>query len=328
MTVNVNTPVNVSLTWTAFKAIVSPKVLSIQYDDDGSVYTIFAIDGPAGYIATIWKGTVPYGVIAAGYSQATNDADKTDFETNYKPYANGQILDNDFDPRLIHRFGNLTSTSASEVLVSARAYVEQASQAQRSIQSTSATDSDGAGTGARQVRITYLDSNYVLKTEDVFTNGTTKVNTVATDIRFIERFEVIKGVAAVGAIQLMTGTTGGATEFCGISVGTTEAFLCHHYVPAGKRAFILGWGSTVDDDVAMKLNAQARFGANLVSTIQDLEKMIQATATVPNGILEFYRKFEAPLLIGEKCYVSVTVVPGQATSTVTRALLDLWEDKS
>jgi len=40
---------------------------------------------------TIWTGAVPAGVIAGGYSQAQNDADKTDFETNFKPYANRSI---------------------------------------------------------------------------------------------------------------------------------------------------------------------------------------------------------------------------------------------
>jgi hypothetical protein len=313
-------------TWTALKAANVLKVQSVQYDDDGTVYAIYFYDGPEVNVAMIWKGTVPQAVIDGGYSQAQNDADKTDFETYYKPYFNQQIAKGGLDPRLIHRFGNLTSTSTSEVLMSARAYVEQGSEAQRSIQSTSATDDDGSATGARQVRITYLTSAYVLKTEDLFTNGTAKVDTIATDIRFIQKFEVIKGTAAVGAIQLMTGTTGGASEFCGIPAGTERAFLCHHYVPAGRRAYVLGWGATVDNNANFKLKGQQFFGANLVDQNLDLENMMRATATIPSAIMEFYRKFTSPPCIGEKCYIRVTTVPGQVASTIQRSLLDVWED--
>lgn len=321
-----NAACTVTLRWTAFKLIVLPKVLSIQYDQDSVGYTIFAMDGPCVYTTFIWTGTVPDN--GGDYTQAQNDADKADFETNYKPYANGQILDNELDPRLIHRFGNLTSASTSEVLVAARAYNELASQRQCSVQSTSASDDDGTPSGCRQVRITYLDSNYVLKTEDVLTNGTAKVNTVATDIRFIERFEVIKGTAPVGAIQLMDGTTGGANEFCGIPAGADQAFLCHHYVPAGKRAWILGWGAAISNNANFKLKSQQRFGANLVDQNLDLENLFVGTATIPTGRTEFYRRFETALPVGEKCYIRVTVVPGQSSSTVERSLLDLWEDKA
>lgn len=227
------------------------------------------------------------------------------------------------DQRTFRRFGNLTASSTSEVLVAARAYVEQSSQAQRSIQSTSATDNDGSGTGAREVRITYLDSNYVQHVEDVLTNGTAKVNTVGTDIRFIERFEVIKGTAAVGAIQLMTGITGGATEFCGIAAGTNEAFLCHHYVPAGKICRVLNWGATIDDDSSFKLLGQALFGANRVDQVLDLVKLA-GTVAVGSDFKDTVR--EPFLTLGEKTYLRVTVVPAQATSTVIRAFMHLWED--
>jgi hypothetical protein len=228
------------------------------------------------------------------------------------------------DARLFRRFGNLTASSTGEVLVSTRAYVEQGSQAQRAVQSTSSQDSSG-GTGAKAVRITYLDSAYVLKTEDVTLNGTTKVNTVATDIRFIERFEVIQGAAAVGAIQLMTGTTGGASEFCGIAVATTEAFLCHHYVPAGYQAWVLAWEATSDDDVNLKLYGQDRFGANLVDRILDLEKLYGAGVLGGGATLDFARVMSV-VKLPEKTYLRITAAPGQSTATVIRTRLYFWEE--
>lgn len=74
--------------WTAFKATVSSKNLLMQYQDDGSTITVFAMDGVLLYYTLIYNGAVPDQAIQQGYSQAQNDADKTDFNTNFAPMAN------------------------------------------------------------------------------------------------------------------------------------------------------------------------------------------------------------------------------------------------
>lgn len=230
------------------------------------------------------------------------------------------------DPHVIRRFGNLTASAASEVLVSARAYVAQSSEAQRSVKSSNAQDNP-AGTGAKVVRITYLTSNYELKTEDVTLNGVTAVNTVGTDIRFIECFDVIQGAAAVGVISLMTQTGGAGTEFCGIPAATTQSFMCHHYVPAGKQAWILAWGSTVDDECNLKLLGQARpDGTNLVDRVHDLENL-RNNNLLALSTMEFHRELGA-VLLPEKTYGRVTVVPNQATATIIRSWSYFWEEST
>lgn len=314
--------VTIGQAWSAFKTNANTKVLSIQYDDDGSVYTIWSLDGTAAYICTIWHGTVPDSIVASGYSQAQNDTDKSDFETNYKSYCNMPLSDDDVDPRYHHRFGNLTSSSTSEVLMAGQPYAEQASEAQRSVVSTSVQDKS-SGTGAVAVRITYLDSNYVVHTEDVTLNGTSSVNTVGTNIRFIEKFQVIQGSAAVGKISLMSSTGGGGSAVCAIGAATEDAFMCHHYVPAGMRCYIIGWGATIGSAAAFKLKGQQRFGVNVIEQNLDLE----ALTTSPN-LPEFYREFKSPLCIQEKCYIRVTAVPGSASSQTQRSQLDFWEDKA
>lgn len=75
-------------TWTVWKTIWSSKSLIHQYDDDGLTYTIYGYDGPEVIVCTIWKGEVPYTVIANGYTQVQNDLDKADFVTNYLSTAN------------------------------------------------------------------------------------------------------------------------------------------------------------------------------------------------------------------------------------------------
>lgn len=223
------------------------------------------------------------------------------------------------DTRIYRFLGNLTAVSTNEVLVYPRTYAEPASQAQRSIVSTSAQDIDPGGTGAKQVRITYLDSNYVRSTEDILLNGTTPVNTVGLTIRFIESMKVVKGTFAVGAVSLMTGLAGGGSEIMAIPAATTESLACHHYVAAGETCWPIGWGSNMDKNCSFKLMYQDRINGNLVDYVADLEKMVKVAA----DSMDFYRTFNGGLFFNEKTYIRVTVVPGQSTSTVIRAWLEL-----
>lgn len=227
------------------------------------------------------------------------------------------------DPKLIRRLGNLSAASVSEVLVCNRGYVEPAAQAQRSLVSTSNQDKPG-GSGAAAVRVVFLNSAYELKQEDVTLNGNSAVNMVATDLRFVEDMYVIQGTYAVGAVKLMTQTGGGGTEITGIGVATTSAFLCHHYVPAGKTGWVRGWGAVIDDECSLKLNGQDRFGANLVDVVRDLYKLFMSNPTPPRT-MEFYRSLVG-VPLGAQTYVRVTVTPNQATTTVVRATLELWEE--
>jgi len=312
--------------WTEFKAIIAIKNFSVQYDDDNIVYTIYGYDSQEVNTCTIWKGTVPSGVISGGYSQAQNDADKSDFETNYKPMSNYPVSIGNFnDPRIIYRTGFATLTSASEVTLVNRFYTEQNSEAQRSVQSTSANDKYPSGSGAKIVRLTYLDSNYNLFTEDIQLNGTSKVNTVGTNIRFIESMRIISGTAAAGAIKLMDGTTGGANEITGIGVGSDDTYLCHHYVPAGYSGSILKWQGITDDDVVFKLKYQERIDGNLVDHVPDTDRLTGLTA---GSRLEFVRDIRGGLNYSEKTYIRVTVAPSQATTTNVRGFLYLWENKT
>jgi hypothetical protein len=187
--------------------------------------------------------------------------------------------------------------------------------------STSNQDKPG-GTGAAEVRITYLTSAYVLKTEDVELDGTKDVNTVNTDIRFVEKFQVIKGAAAAGAISLMEEPDEGGSEFVGIGAYTYDAFLCHHYVPAGKSGYVYGWGASVDDETKFKLMGRSTYGVNIVDEHWDLINLMGITT--PPGLLTFEKKLIA-VPFQEKAYIRVNVVPNQATSTTIRGELLVWE---
>lgn len=137
--------------------------------------------------------------------------------------------------------GKVTLGSGSIGVVRNTTYTEQASNAKRSIVSSSASDTS-AGTGARTVKLTYLDSsNNGPFTETLTLNGTTAVNTVATDICYIEKIEVLSYGsfgANIGTISLKAATGGGGATIFSIAVSDIHTFQAHHYVPAGKIGYI------------------------------------------------------------------------------------------
>lgn len=137
------------------------------------------------------------------------------------------------------------ATLAAKAIVPLRktTYTEPTANAQRSISSASANDSS-AGTGARQVRITYFDTTGAGPfTETVTLNGTTAVNTVATNIRFIEKLEVVSVGSTgsnVGIITLFGATGGGGGAVWSIAATDNKTFGAHHYVAASQKCNITG----------------------------------------------------------------------------------------
>lgn len=88
--------------WTDWKASYAKKGLPLQWDDDGVNYTIWSYDGPEVIVCQIWKGTLPESILAS-HTQEQNDADKSDFETNYKTNGNSPLGQIDVDGAQIVR---------------------------------------------------------------------------------------------------------------------------------------------------------------------------------------------------------------------------------
>ena len=139
-----------------------------------------------------------------------------------------------------------TATSAPSLkAIFATTYTPQGTNAQRSLVSASAADA-AAGTGAQQVTITYLDAAFAVHVEVVTLNGTAAVNTVGTNIAYIESMVVTQvgsGGSNAGIVSIMTGTAGGGTAWGSIAspagVGDNQTFWAHHYVPAGVTCYVL-----------------------------------------------------------------------------------------
>jgi len=221
--------IQINRDWAGFKSVVASKSLSMQYEDTGSQYEIFAIDSMIVYTTIIYTGTVPTG---AGITQVDNDNNKSDFETNFKPFANQPLTPNS---NVI--LGYTTSVGSALTVMRATAYLEQTTNAQRSILSSDTNDTS-AGTGARTVKITYYDQTMLGPfTEIVTMNGTTPVNTVATNICFIEKIEtntVGSQLNNVGTITLKAASGGGGSTIGTIAPGDGTTYWCHHYVGSNK----------------------------------------------------------------------------------------------
>lgn len=137
--------------------------------------------------------------------------------------------------------GYSATTNSTRASILATTYTEQLTNAQRSMSSSSANDTS-AGTGARVVRITYYDQTMAGPfTEDVTLNGTSSVNTVATNICFIESMRVITAGSLgnnQGVITLFISTAGGGGTLGTIALNDNQTNWCHHYIATGLNFFL------------------------------------------------------------------------------------------
>lgn len=139
-----------------------------------------------------------------------------------------------------------STTAVTEIPVEGTTYTEPTTNGQRSLVSSSANDA-AAGTGARTVRIMYFSLNTDGSvsgpfTETVTLNGTSAVATVATNICYIERMDVMSagsGGAPAGTISLNTAPDGSGSTICSIAAGDESTFFAHHYVASNKQCHVL-----------------------------------------------------------------------------------------
>jgi hypothetical protein len=224
-------------------------------------------------------------------------------------------------------FGDRTTAALTRVLVQRTTYTEQTTNAQRSIASASANDT-AAGTGARTVKITYFDQTGAGPfTETITLNGVTFVNTVATDICFIEQIDVLTAGSTgsnVGIITLRAAAAGGGAVIGTIAATNNQTFWTHHYVATGKTCNITGIscghnGTTVGSGALFTLNARPIDVANAVeSQISDFVRLYGQTST-------FSRVYTSPIKVVGPARIQAYVTPETTSSTIYRCAFDFFE---
>lgn len=226
--------------------------------------------------------------------------------------------------------GYVTTTTATPAAVRATAYTEQTTDAQRSIASASANDA-AAGTGARTVKLTYYTAAFAGPyTETLTLNGTTGVNTVATNICYIEKIEVLtagSGGSNAGIITLYSAINKGGVAIGTIAVGDNRTFWAHHYVPTGKVLHITSQcvghnGTTAGSGGLFVLRAQALGVSGAVDVpLSDFVRLYGQSSTVT-------RNYGTALKLAGPARLTAWVSPEGASTVVYRAALDYYEDNT
>lgn len=282
------------------------------------------------------------GVTTAGYNifalspfyglttTITSAPDIADFEANIKPtatsvgdqasaqaLANLALLSSVILPgsNSGRSYGYTATSAASAKTVRATIYTPPGNNAQRSIVSTNANDT-AAGTGARTVKITYLDATGAGPfTETITLNGTTAVNTVNTNIALIERMDVMTvgaGGGNAGTINLQTLINGGGTTIGSIAVGDNQTNWAHHYVPVGKTCYVLlieGSASVVAGGMTI----------NSLNPISAVVAQVQPDITVRHGTTHISRPYPVPVPVVGPALIFVNERPDAATASTAFA---------
>jgi hypothetical protein len=223
-------------------------------------------------------------------------------------------------------FGDVATAALTSVPVMRTAYNEPATTGQRSFASANANDTL-LGTGARSITLTYIknDGSGPYK-ETLNLNGTTGVNTVATDIRFVENViveTVGSGGANAGIITMYTAINKGGTVIGTVSVGDNQTYWAHHYIPTGKICNITGvsCGSTstsVGMGAVFILKGQKLFNGNPDIQISDFIRLYGQSST-------FSRVYQSPIKIEGPSRIALWVTPESVTANTYRGAFDFFE---
>lgn len=218
-----------------------------------------------------------------------------------------------------------TQTVFREVMGST--YNEQTSNAQRSVVSDNVNDTL-VGTGARSIRITYYDQTLAGPyTEDINLNGLTIVNTVNTNICFIEKIEVMtvgSSLGNLGNITLFAAIAGGGSTVGVVSSGDNSTFWSHHYVASNKIARITG----VYGNSASTVPAAGGFMHVRVTRPATANSPVKTVAPVSRLSLgqQVPLSFTSPISVYGPARVTILVKPDTTDLTSWLTGLNYYED--
>lgn len=192
-------------------------------------------------------------------------------------------------------------------------YVFPTNGMQMKIVSNSASDT-ALGTGARTMELHYLDSNFIEHVEILTMNGTTPVNTVATDIYRINDLHVkTKGssLTAVGAISLTN--LAGSVTYAYQEAGTNSCRQGIFTVPSGVTGYITHWqassGSSGNHFCQIRLAATCHDSLLLPDVM-----VVQDEVGTQNGGANI--SFPTPIPIPQKTDVSLFAISDGVSANV------------
>ena len=110
--------------------------------------------------------------------------------------------------------------------------------------SSSASDTNTAGTGVRKIRVTYINTSYgLLESADINMNGTTPVTVMASGMLQLLWFEAVdwgSNAVAVGTITMRI--DGGGTTLSQITAGGNKSMDAIFMIPDNYTGYVHHWG--------------------------------------------------------------------------------------
>lgn len=100
------------------------------------------------------------------------------------------------------------------------------------------------GTGIRSIRVHYLDTSFNEQSEDVLLNGTTPVDTVATDIQTVQWIHTLaigSGAGGVADGNISLRNTLGTITYEYIGAGGNQSLSARITIPNAKKGYLLNW---------------------------------------------------------------------------------------
>ena len=282
-------------------------------------YPISVLDGEVMAI-----GTQP-GLMVSGYDRTNNRARFLNLDLNGYLIVTSPGTAAEQVPGFAT--GIITLNAIVTTPVRKTTYNEPASGAQRSIGSSSASDT-AAGTGARTVIIEYLNSTFDGPFMEIVTlNGVTPVNTVATNIRVVERITVRTAgstLSNVGTITMYNGLGGAGGTLGTMAATDNRTYWAHHYTPLAKTSFITGIS------VGAATNGSGQ-GSSYIIRSQDLS--LANAADVPSSdVVSLYgqangfsRTYDTALRIFGPARSVVWITTQDSNSLTYRASIDYYD---
>ena len=79
--------------WASWKSACITRGLPVQFQETDTGYEVWGYDGPECHTVVLWKNPAPAAVLGndPGVQQAIYDAERLDFEANFKPYGNKAV---------------------------------------------------------------------------------------------------------------------------------------------------------------------------------------------------------------------------------------------
>lgn len=226
-------------------------------------------------------------------------------------------------------FGAVDLTTQTLAVVEKTTYLEQLSGTQRSIVSTSGSDHWNSGS-AQQVTITYYTvSGSGPKTEVINLSGTTAVNTVNTDICYIEKLEVTRAGAYTtnsGTISLKASVNGTGNTVGTIGGSAGQTFWCHHYIPSGSTCFITGLLGGKNNNTSQGAGGTFHIKATPLNQTTPISKQISDFVNNYGQANTVERTYGTPIAVIGPQKIAVWVFPDSALTTTYLSSIDFYEN--